>query len=116
MFVCLGFGHFILFVYFFPWPRSSKGQRMGNSLRTSIFPLPTPLRGCRSVLEIVFLWDSVRCLSVLDLVILFYLFISFLGREAQKVREWGVNSLKTSIFLLPTPLRGCRSLLEIVFL
>ena len=70
-----------------------------------------------------------RCLSVLDLVILFYLFIFFLGREAQKVREWGVNSLKTSIFLLPTPLRGlksifplptplrgCRSLLEIVFL
>ena len=48
-----------------------------------------------------------RCLSVLDLVILFYLFIFFLGREAQKVREWGVNSLKTSIFPLPTPLRGC---------
>ena len=43
MFVCLGFGHFILFVFF------------------------------------------------------------FLGREAQKVREWGVNSLKTSIFPLPTP-------------
>ena len=35
------------------------------------------------------------CLSVLDLVILFYLFIFFLGCEAQKVREWGVNSLKT---------------------
>ena len=58
-----------------------------------------------------------RSLSVLDLVILFYLFIFFLGREAQKVRaNWGVNSLKTSIFPLPTPLRGCRSLLEIVFL
>ena len=56
-----------------------------------------------------------RCLSVLDLVILFYLFIFFLGREPQKVREWGVNSLKTSILPLPTPLRGCRSLLEIVF-
>ena len=56
-----------------------------------------------------------RRLSVLDLVILFYLFIFFLGREAQKVREWGVNSLKTLIFPLPTPLRGCRSLLEIVF-
>ena len=51
-------------------------------------------------------------MSVLDLVILVYLFISFLGREAQKVREWGVNSLKMSIF----PLRGCRSVLEIVFL
>ena len=56
-----------------------------------------------------------RCLSVLDLVILFYLFVFFLGREAQKVREWGVNSLKTSIFPLPTPLRGCRSLLEKFF-
>ena len=55
MFVCLGFGHFILFVYFFPWPRSSKGPRMGRQfLKTSIFPLPTPLRGCRSLLEIVF--------------------------------------------------------------
>ena len=56
-----------------------------------------------------------RCLSVLDLVILFYLFIFFLGRKAQKVCKWGVNSLKTSIFPLPTPLRGFRSHLEIVF-
>ena len=56
-----------------------------------------------------------RGLSVLDLIILFYLFIFFLGREAQKVHEWGINSLKTSIFPLPIPLRGCRSLLEIVF-
>ena len=56
-----------------------------------------------------------RCLSVLDLVFLFYLFIFFLGCEAQKVREWEVNSLKTLIFPLPTPLRGCRSLFEIVF-
>ena len=44
-----------------------------------------------------------RRLSVLDLVILFDLFIFFLGCEAQKVREWGVNSLETSIFPLPTP-------------
>ena len=56
-----------------------------------------------------------RCMSVLDLVILFYLFIFFLGCEAQKVRKWGVNSLKTLIFQLPTSLRRCRSLLEIVF-
>ena len=55
-----------------------------------------------------------RCLSVFDLVILFYLFVFSLGREAQKVREWGVNFLKTSIFPLPNPLMGCRSLLEIV--
>ena len=45
----------------------------------------------------------------------FNLFIFFLGRDVQKGRKWGVNSLKTSIFPLPTPLRGCRSLLEIVF-
>ena len=31
-----------------------------------------------------------RCLSVLDLVILFYLFVFFLGREAQKV-TFGAN-------------------------
>ena len=55
MFVCLGFGHFILFVYFFPWPRSSKGPQMGRQFfKTSILTLPTPLRGCRSLLEIVF--------------------------------------------------------------
>ena len=29
VFVCLRFGHFILFVYFFPWPRSSLGPRTG---------------------------------------------------------------------------------------
>ena len=105
MFVCLGFGHFILFVYCFPWPRSSKGPRMGRQFFKNVdFSVTYPL-----------LEDSVRCLSVLDLVILFYLFIFFLGREAQKVREWGVNSLKTLIYPLPTPLRGCRSLLEIVF-
>ena len=56
-----------------------------------------------------------RCLSVLDLVILFYLFVFFLGREAQKICEWGVNSLKTLNFLLPFPLRGCMSLLEMFF-
>ena len=55
-----------------------------------------------------------RCLSVLDLVFILFVYF-FIGREAQKVREWGVNSLKTSIFPLPTPLRGCRSLLDIVF-
>ena len=42
MFVCLGFGHFILFVYFFPWPRSSKGPRSVNSLKTD-FSVTYPL-------------------------------------------------------------------------
>ena len=42
-----------------------------------------------------------RCLSVLDLVILFYLFIFSLGREAQKVREWGDNSLIRFFRYLP---------------
>ena len=55
------------------------------------------------------------CLSVLDFVTLICLFVFFLGRETQKVLKWGVNSLKPSIFPLPTPLRGCTSLLEIVF-
>ena len=34
-----------------------------------------------------------RCLSVLDLVILFYLLIFFLGREAQKVLANGASIL-----------------------
>ena len=166
---------FYLFIFFLGREAQKVREWGVNSLKTSIFPLPTPLRGCRSLLEIVFLQDSVRCLSVLDLVILFFVYFFpwpqsskgqrmgrqffknvdfsvtyplkgvqvtfgdsffvgqcevfvclgfghfilfvyfFLGREAQKVREWGVNSLKTSIFPLPTPLRGCRSLLEIVF-
>ena len=52
-----------------------------------------------------------RCLSVLDLVILFYLFVFSLAAKLKR----SANSLKTSIFPLHTPLRGCRSLLEIVF-
>ena len=47
-----------------------------------------------------------RCLYILDLVILFYLFIFFLGREAQKVREWGINSLKIIDFSVTYPLKG----------
>ena len=98
MFVCLGFGHFILFVYFFPWAQSLFVYFLGREASL----------GASIILFVYFIpW--------LGFGILFYLFIFFLGREAQKVREWGVNSLKTSIFPLPTPLRGCMSLLEIVF-
>ena len=47
MFVCLGFGHFILFVYFFPWPRSSlKGPRMGGQFFKNVdFSVTYPLKG-----------------------------------------------------------------------
>ena len=92
VFVCLGFGHFILFVYFFPWPRSSKGPRMGRQFFKNVdFSVTYPLKGVQVTFGDSFLQDSVRCLSVLDLVILFYFFIFFLGREAQKVRECGVS-------------------------
>ena len=37
VFVCLGFGNFILFVYFFPWPRSSKGPRMGRQFFKNVY-------------------------------------------------------------------------------
>ena len=48
-----------------------------------------------------------RCLSVLDLVILFYLFIFFLGREAQKVRESkGRQFFKNVDFSVTYPLKG----------
>ena len=46
MFVFLGFGHFILFVYFFPWPRSSKGPRMGRQFFKNVdFFVTYPLKG-----------------------------------------------------------------------
>ena len=74
IFVGYGFGHFILFVYFFPWLRKDSKR-------------------CLFVLDLVILFYlfifflgrertvSLRCLFVLDLVILFYLFIFFLGRK-----------------------------------
>ena len=56
MLVCLGFGHFILCLFFSLATELKRSANGGvNSLKTSIFPLPTPLRGCRSLLEIVFL-------------------------------------------------------------
>ena len=49
-----------------------------------------------------------RCLSVLDLVILFYLFIFFLGREAQKVLmgRMGRQFFKNVDFSVTYPLKG----------
>ena len=47
-----------------------------------------------------------RCLSVLDLVILFYLFLFFLGREAQKVPRMGRQSFKNVDFSVTYPLKG----------
>ena len=94
MFVCLGFGHFIFI--FVLGREAQKVREWGvNSLKMSIFPLPTPLRGCRFTFGDSFFVGSSNevTLSCLGASILFYLFIFFLGREAQKVREWGVNSL-----------------------
>ena len=46
MFVFLGFGHFILIVYFFPWARSSKGQLMGRQFFKNVnFSVTYPLQG-----------------------------------------------------------------------
>ena len=46
VFVCLGFGYFILFVYFFPWPRSSKGPQMGRQFFKNVdFSVTYPLKG-----------------------------------------------------------------------
>ena len=106
---------YFICLFFFLGREAQKVREWGDiSLKTSIFPLPTPLRGCRSLLEIVFVgqWEAFVCLGFGHSILFVYF---FLGREAQKVCEWGVNSLKTSIFPLPTPLMGCRSLLKIVF-
>ena len=105
---------FYLFIFFLGREAQKVCEWGVNSLKTSIFPLPTPLRGCRSLLEIVFVGqcESFVCLGFGHFILFVYF---FLGHKAQKVRERGVNSLETSIFPLPTPLRGCRSLLEIFF-
>ena len=45
MFVCLGFGHLILFVYFFPWLQSSKGLPMGRQFFKNVdFYVTYPLK------------------------------------------------------------------------
>ena len=115
---CLSVLDLVILFYLFIFFLGREAQKVREwgviSLKTSIFPLPTPLRGCRSLSEIVFVGqcEVFVCLGVGHFILFVYF---FLGCEAQKVREWGVNPLKTSIFPLPTPLRGCRSLLEIVF-
>ena len=116
MFVCLGFGHFILFVYFFPWPRSSKGPRMDfsggcqffknvNSLKTSIFPLPTPLRGCRSLLEIVFVGqcEVFVCLGFGHFILFVYFFP---WPRSSKGPRMGRQFFKNVDFSVTYPLKG----------
>ena len=72
----------VILFYFFIFFLGREAQKVVNSLKTSNFPLPTPLRGCRSLLEIV---DSVRCLSVLDLV--FYFICLFFSLAAKLKRS-----------------------------
>ena len=108
--VCLSWIWSFYFICLF-FSLAARLKRSANSLKTSIFPLPTPLSGCRSLLEIVFcrtVWGV--CLS---LIWSFYFICLFFSLAAKLKRS--ANSLKTSIFPLPTPLSGCRSLLEIVF-
>ena len=47
-----------------------------------------------------------RCLSVLDMVILFYLFIFFLGRESSKGPRMGRQFFKNVDFSVTYPLKG----------
>ena len=56
-----------------------------------------------------------RCLSVLDLVILFYLFIFFPWPRSSKGPRMGRQFFKNVDFSVTYPLKGCTSLLEIVF-
>ena len=77
MFVCLGFGHSILFVYFFPWPRSSKGPRMGCQFFKNVeFSVTYSLGGCRSLLEIVFVGqcEAFVCLGFGHSILFVYFF------------------------------------------
>ena len=115
MLVCLGFGHFILFVYFFPCREAQKVREWGvNSLKTSIFPLPIPLRGFRSLLEIVFCrkCEVFVCLGFGHFILFVYFFP---WPRSSKGPRMGRQFFKNVDFSVTYPLRGCRSLLEIVF-
>ena len=107
MFVCLGFGHFILFVYFFPWPRSSKVREWGvNFLKTSIFPLPTPLRGCRSLLEIVLFVGQCEvfvCLGFGHFILFVYFFPWPRSSKGPRMRR---QFFKNVDFSVTYPLKG----------
>ena len=111
MFVCLGFGHFILFVYFFPWPRSSKGPRMGRQFFKNVdFSVTYPLKGVYVTFGDRFFVGQCEVFVCLGFVH-FTLFVYFLPwPRSSKGPRMGRHSLKTSIFSLLTPLRGCRSL------
>ena len=116
MFVCLGFGHFTLFVYFFPFPRSSKGPQMGRQFFKNVdFSVTYPLKGVWVTFGDSFFVGQCEVFVCLGFghFILFVYFFRWPG--SSKGPPMGRQSFKTSIFLLPTPLRGCRSLLEIVF-
>ena len=107
MFVCLGFGHFILFVYFFPWPRSSKGPRMGIQFFKNVdFSVTYPLKGVYVTFGDSFLQDSVRCLSVLNFFILFYLFSFFPWPRSSKGPRMGRQFFKNVDFSVTYPLKG----------
>ena len=106
MFVCLGFGHFILFVYFFLGCEAQKVREWGvNSLKMSIFPLPTPLRGSRSLLEIVSvgMCEVFVCLGFGH----FILFVFFFPwPRSSKVPRMGRQFFKNVDFSVTYPLKG----------
>ena len=109
VFVCLGFGHFILFVYFFPWPRSSKGPRMGRQFFKNVdfsvtYP-PTPLRGCRSLLEIVFVGqcEAFVCLGFGHSILFVYFFP---WPRSSKGPRMGRQFFKNVDFSVTYPLKG----------
>ena len=106
MFICLGFGHFILFVYFFPWPRSSKGPRMGRQFFKNVdFSVTYPLKVCRSLLEIVFCrqCEVFVCLGFGHFILFVYFFP---WPRSSKGPRMGRQFFKNVYFSVTYPLKG----------
>ena len=107
MFVCLGFGHFILFVYFFPWPRSSKGPRMGRQFFKNVdFSVTYPLKGVEVTFGDSFLVGQCEvfvCLGFGHFILFVYFFP---WPRSSKGPRMGRQFFKNVDFSVTYPLKG----------
>ena len=107
VFVCLGFGHFILFVYFFPWPRSSKGPRMGRQFFKNVdFSVTYPLKGVQVTFGDSFFVGQCEvfvCLGFGHFILFFYFFP---WPRSSKGPPMGRQFFKNVDFSVTYPLKG----------
>ena len=107
VFVCLGFGHFILFVYFFPWPRSSKGPRMGRQFFKNVdFSVTYPLKGVQVTFGDSFFVGQCEvfvCLGFGHFILFVYFFP---WPRSSKGPRMGRQFFKYDYFSVTYPLKG----------